>query len=234
MCHYIYTTVALTSITLLSDTSVGLMPYLKAGGVDGLSHLWFMKAIAVSYLITPILQLGRKYPFCLFTLVLLIGFVEYAYLQINLFMFSWIWLYALGYYFAILTDKVKQIVISFITVLFIALSMNISWYDMLNYDGVYNRVWHDLGGVVLCLGGIIILTLCNITKIPKWIVLFDRNSFYLYITHHIYLIGPLSIVPFIHNIPMCILVTLFLIIVSSVLLAYISKIVINRINSKFL
>ena len=226
---YVLSTIALLAIEYLSETPVGLFNYLKAGGVDGLNHLWFMKAIAICYIITPILQFFRKYVAATFVFLCVIGAVEYIYLQRNLFTFSWLFLYAMGYYYPQLSVTFRRVAWTILSLIVIVLTLNISWTEILNYDGVYNRCWHDLMGMLICISFIPLIGLFNISKMPVVIKWMDKNSFYLYLTHHIYLVGPLSFVLFIPNASLCVAVTLLLILLSSVLLAIVSELIINRL-----
>ena len=59
-------------------------------------------------------------------------------------------------------------------------------------------------------------------KDNHWLNTLDSYSFYVYITHHIYLVGPLSFVTFIPNKIILILVVTLLIILSSIILKKIS------------
>ncbi len=226
---YIYATVAMFIIKYLTDTPVLLSNFLKAGGVDGLNHLWFMKAIAVCYIITPVLQYFRKYAIAAFVVLCLIGAAEYIFLQRNLFTFSWLFLYSLGYYYTQLSVVFRRIVLTILLLIVMVLTLNITWDDILNYNGVYNRCWHDLTGMMICVSFIPLVGLLNIQKLPRTIKWMDKNSFYLYLTHHIFLVGPLAFTLFIPYAPLCVAVTLLLILLSTALLAKVSELIINRL-----
>lgn len=216
-------------IKYLTDTPVLLSNFLKAGGVDGLNHLWFMKAIAVCYIITPVLQFLRKYATAAFVVLCLIGATEYIYLQRNLFTFSWLFLYSMGYFYPQFSVVFRRIVLSILLLIVMVLTLNISWTNILDYDGVYNRCWHDLTGLLICVSFMPVVGQLSIQKLPKAIKWMDKNSFYLYLTHHIFLVGPLAFTLFIPNAPICMAVTLSLILLSSVLLAKVSELIINRL-----
>lgn len=229
---FIYTTVAMTVIKYCSDTPVSVLNYVKMGGVDGLNHLWFMKAIAVCYIITPLLQLFRKYALYALVGVSLLGIAEYAYLHINLFTFAWFWLYAVGYYYGALADrgKIQKAYLATVVVIAIVMTCFCTWQRILSYDGFFNRSWHNILGVALCLGGIYAFTKLKIQQMPHALKVFDKNSFYIYICHHIYLIGPLALPLFIQNDYLSASLALVLIIITTIVYAYISNFVIDKIK----
>ena len=227
---YIYTTIALTFIKFFSDVPVFYLNYLKAGGVPGLDHLWFMKAIAVCYLVTPILQFLKRYSLYVFLFLILIGAIEYCSLRINLFTFSWLWLYSIGYFYPSMSNFCKRVLLVALFILATVLTINISWDDILIYDGIFNRLWHDILGATLCLGGILFFRMFAIQNLTKAIEILDKNSFYIYITHHIYLIGPLTMVPVFSSTYLGVSVIMLAIVMSTVLLAYVSNKSINKLN----
>lgn len=227
---YIYTTIALTFILYLSDTPVSWIHYLKAGGVSGLNHLWFMKAIALCYLITPVLQLLKRYSLLVLVFWLMLGIFEYVYFQKMLFVFSWLWLYSFGYLYAssssLIRHIIKLIALAFTTFII----ANISWDDILHYNCVNNRCFHDFLGITLCICGISCLTLLKVNNLPSLLKILDKNSFYLYITHHLFLLGPLSLISITPLISMNILLIFVLIILSTWGLSLMSSHTIVYIN----
>lgn len=226
---YIYSTIALTVIKFLSEEPVGFLNYLKAGGVFGLNHLWFMKAIALCYLITPVLQLSKKYSLYCLLLLLLLGLVEYLYLRISLFSFSWLWVYSLGYFYPLLSGKVKYALLGLLLVVSLLLTCRMSWYEFVQYEGAMNRAWHDICGLFLCFGGIFILRHFKINKLSLSLTLLDKNSFYIYITHHIYLIGPLALTSVFTNIYGNLMLIVLAIVLSTIMLAFVSNKSINKL-----
>ena len=227
---YLYTTVILFIIKFCSTTQVCFIHFLKAGGVDGLNHLWFMKAIALCYIITPLLQYLRRYANIVYFILLSIGLVEYLFLHKELFTFSWFFLYSMGYFFPLLSPWYQRGTQILLTIVVVVLTLNITWADILNYDGVFNRTWHDITGLFVCFCVLSIFEWFNIHKLPALLKWIDRNSFYLYITHHPLILGPLSLVFLIPNFYQSVLVTSFCIVVCTLLLAYISNFCIIRLD----
>lgn len=228
---YIYTTIALTLLYLFSNTQVNIINFIKAGGVNGLNHLWFMKAIGLCYFITPILHFLKKHSdFCLILLIV-IGLLEYTIIKRNMFIFSWFWLYSFGYFYVNSKKEVQQIIQLIIGTTIIYMTYKISWIDILDYNGIINRSYHDILGLFICVIGIYFLSLLDIKRKPLLLNIMDKNSYYLYLTHHIFLLGPFSITMLIPNIYICIPFIIVLIILSTLILAFISNKCITKLNN---
>ena len=105
---FIYCLVALSVLHFVAQQPVTIYDYLTIRAVDGLSHLWFMKAIFLCYLITPVLSYLRKWPFIIYVILLLCGITEFCFLHVQQEYFSWMWLYAMGYFFHLLKDYIQK------------------------------------------------------------------------------------------------------------------------------
>lgn len=219
---FIYTTIALTVIKYCTDTPVVWTNYITMSAVDGIDHLWFMKAIAVCYVITPLLQIFRKHASLALIILTLFGVLEYGFLHINLFFFSWFWLYAIGYYYGAIEDNcsIKKTYLALIVLTVCVVTCFSTWPKILSYDGAFNRSWHDILGVALCFGGIYTFSRLGIPKLPKLLQIVNNNSFYIYICHHIYLLGPLSMPTLIANYYISATLAFVLIVVTTIIYAY--------------
>ena len=220
---YIFSTIVLLLIKYCTTTPVGIMNFIKTGGVDGLGHLWFMKAITLCYIITPILQFLRRYSNIVFSFIVFVAIFEYCYLQESLFMFSWIFLYSIGYFFPTIHQYYQRIVQMLMAIIIVVLTIYISWPDIHNYDGVYNRAWHDMMGIFICLCVIPIFELFKMQKLPSLLKWIDNNSFYLYLSHYTFLLGPLSLITIIHNKCLAILLSFLCMIVCTIMLGRITR-----------
>lgn len=195
----VVTFVALYSLNI--PTSWKLIPiYLLdlqgfIGGGYGFGHLWFMTAIGVCYLLTPILQYGIKWSGYVFSLLLLIGFIEYGILRYELFKFSWVYLYIISYYFARLNDKVK---LYFVLGLFLGLLASISYItieEIRNYNYWENRLFHDLLGIFLLFAPVFISRYCNFSiKLKGFFHWLEHESYSIYLTHYLFILGPLALI----------------------------------------
>ena len=223
---FIYCLVASTILIAITNESFSIKHYVTISALNGIDHLWFMKAIFLCYLTTPLLQFFRKWPLHIYIVLIVFGAVEFGYFRIHIDLFSWVWLYAIGYYFPLLNNICKKT----ISLIFVSFSIAISLKMTLGFDGrLIVELWHYITGAALCLLLIPFLTKFVDVKNNDWIKSIDQYSFYIYITHHIYLIGPLSFVLFIPNKIVLILVVILLIIISTYLLKKVSDNIIKLI-----
>lgn len=160
--------------------------------IDGLNHLWFMTAIMFAYFTTPLLQGIRKYAD--YVLPVLCGCIGLGYLfvpQRLLFMFSWMYMYALGYLLANTSYKIFYR-ICVVVLLFIVLLIS-SRSQLLSFLNPFGRLCHDLIGVAVVFGGTPLLALLVKQQLmPIWNYL-DKGSYFCYIVHYILLHGPFSV-----------------------------------------
>ena len=164
------------------------------GSVKGLSHLWFMTAIAICYSLTPVLQYIKNKNFTLKSLYSLstIGLLNFFIFKIYLSIFSPLFIYTFIYLFANINTKQQKIYLVGIISFFIYTLVTINWISILNYTNYLNILFHVSLGL-LCV--ILPINFSNhiksITVLPI-VRLFDKYSYYIYITHHIFILGPLS------------------------------------------
>jgi len=201
----------------------------------GLGHLWFIPVILICYLVTPVLQKilksNEKFGFKQCAILLIIaGVVEALFLQnfINIGICN-VMCYILGY--AISYMGVKEIKIgralSWI-IMVLAIISNIMKIFILpdNYNILISALLkilifnsHILLGSALF---IIMLKLFKTisTKIPlklkNTIDVIDKFSFNIYITHHVFILGPLAII----NLTPNILINIIIILCCTVFSAY--------------
>lgn len=223
---FIYCLIVLTLLHYRAGTDVTIYNYFTISAVDGIDHLWFMKAILLCYLITPVLSFIRRWPLLFSILLLGAGIVEFGCLRIHYEEFSWIWLYSLGYLFPNLKKTSKYVFAG----IFLLSAIAVSVTRVFVQQRIISDVWHYCWGLSLCLLGV--LSLKHLTYqgcSAKVISKIDQYSFYIYITHHIYLIGPLAIVPYMPNATVCVMCIVLLTAISSYLLKFMSDQIIKRL-----
>lgn len=152
-----------------------------------------MTAIALCYASTPILQLFRKYPLASFVLIVSVGLIEFTVFQIRLGQFSWLWLYAFGYYYTSIESKLKDFVAILSIVALTIILCNISWDIVIDYRHSDNIIFHNIAGVTLCTIGLSVLSHINLSKVVKRIKKLDEYSYSIYLTHHIFIFGAFSL-----------------------------------------
>ena len=239
----LYIPVALFSVVMLTvmkfacNEPVKLLNYVSylsdiqafRGGYNGLSHLWFMTAIAVCYVTTPLLQRFKKFAPYLLLILLVANALIYMMLKKDIACFTWISLYSAGYCYARL-GRFSKYALCFFSVLFVLLTCYLNWEVILQYDNVLNKAWHGVAGVVFCLLGIKAFSCLPVARLMPAIAPFDKYSFYIYITHHIFILGPLALIPHISS--TCFAISL--VVVSTILSTTVLVMATNYINNKII
>ena len=238
----LYIPVALFSVVMLTvmkfacNEPVKLLNYVSylsdiqafRGGYNGLSHLWFMTAIAVCYVTTPLLQRFKKFAPYLLLILLVANALIYMMLKKDIACFTWISLYSAGYCYAGL-GKLRNYALCFFSVLFVLLTCYLNWEVILQYDNVLNKAWHSVAGVAFCLLGIKVLSRLPVARLMPAIAPFDKYSFYIYITHHIFILGPLALIPHISSTCLAISLVVVLTILSTTALVMATNYINNKI-----
>lgn len=233
----LFSVVMLTVMKFVCSEPVKLLNYVSylldiqafRGGYNGLSHLWFMTAIAVCYATTPLLQRFKKFAPYLLLILLVANALIYMMLKKDIACFTWISLYSAGYCYARL-GRFRKYALCFFSVLFVLLTCCLNWEVILQYDNVLNKAWHGVAGVVFCLLGIKTFSRLPVARLMPAIAPFDKYSFYIYITHHIFILGPLALIPHISSTYLAI----SLVVVSTILSTTALVMATNYINNKII
>lgn len=211
---------------------IGTIPYL--------THTWFISYIILCYLITPFLQNihAEKIGSILINILVFTLFCQLAasYGIINIDA-SYIMLYLFGYFFKKAEDSKKQE--SKLTILFFVLMMitlpirilvqyynNLAILKVLDYIHVTPAIFisyhHALLGIVLFL---IMQRLFRKIRYNKFLEISDRFSYFVYLTHQIFILFAFSLLQITENLFVNIILILLAIIISSIGLYYINKFV---------
>lgn len=131
--------------------------FLIGGGfarIEGLRHVWFLTAIMCAYASTPILQ-KVKYNSGLALLFVFVlagcSYLVFPTLRYT-FVFSWVYLYAIGYLYVQLNPKLKHIFDGLCLVAIVVVLAVLKWDDLLHVYSFKYRVVHDLVGFLLLFG----------------------------------------------------------------------------------
>ena len=192
------------------------------GGVKGITHLWFMTAIFGCYLLTPFLQILKKNSGASLLFLALIGFLNIFVFQKVLDIFTCFWVYTFTYLFVNCNISIQRICIICMLIVAGYISSVINWSIIIDYSASINKLFHVIFGILFVLLPIALaksLKTIIILPIVKW---FDKQSYYIYITHHIFMLGPLSFAYMTGSIYMNIALIVALSIISSIFLKYIS------------
>lgn len=160
--------------------------------VSGLNHLWFMTAIMFAYIATPIAQYLKKNSFLFLSLMLSVLAPIYLYLPPKLLWgLEWVWLYMFGYFFANISSKQRTLVgVAFIIAFIIILPYIHSEADIANYSRM-GRISHCALGVTIFYLGLLFFK--GIKNVPRFILFFDKHSFYIFLAHFPLMVGSLSL-----------------------------------------
>lgn len=217
---FLYCTTALIVLHIFAGQNIRWTNFITISAVDGISHLWFMKAIFLCYAFTPILSYLRRWPALIYVMLIISGIAEFGCFHIAQDVFSWIWLYSMGYFFPLLKDSYKR----YTLFLFGVLAITITIFLQFSHDWNMTDLWHYICGVALCIIPIQLIRFEGSSAIIKKL---DSYSFHIYITHHIYLVGPLSLVPLFSSAWIAIPTILCLIAISAIILKLVSDSVIK-------
>lgn len=215
----------------------------------GLGHLWFITIIFICYLITPLLQKivksdiysNKKKILLIFIIIILFEsmfFQDYIYPDI-----CNIICYILGYIIAYEKEKGKNKIFEY-SIIVMALISNIikvtglSQINVKVIDSILNIL--VLNSHILLGSAIFIIfyklfkninILLNETR-KKYIDIVDKYSYYIYITHHVFILGPFSLISLTPKLLINLLIIIACIIISSYILKSITDLIIKIINKK--
>ena len=196
--------------------------------INGMQHLWFMTAIMFSYLSTPLLQRFRSNAQTILTLISVIFIVLFVFLPMNIIWgLEWIVLYSLGYMFVnVNSESFKRkfiAVLIFLTCVSIVLLEDSSLKDNLDLK---NRIFHVLLGLTIPMSLIVVLPKLPI-KESKVLSFMDKHSFFIYLVHFPFMIGPISLAHVTNNIILNVVVMLL----ASVFITWLFEIILNLLLS---
>ena len=213
-----------------------------SGTVDGVQHLWFIPYILCCYFITPYLngikdrikEKGNVVVLGAFVLIS-IGCILYWGLFGSFFRADSIICYIAGYFIAIVVEKSQEripkgliVISSAIAIPMCAVRIVVEiiehsftrFYDILmNYFIQYSKVAF---GIWLF---IVLYALLGRLERHSYLDLSDKYAYYIYLTHHFFIIGPLSLLRIIPIAGINIIVVLL----CTIITAFIIQRVSNRI-----
>ena len=168
------------------------------GGVKPLKHLWFITAIMICYVITPFLQLGRKYYKVIMFMTICLLIFQYYIFNKGIGYSSWIYLYVIGYYIPILTRRQRCLVAIFFTLTLSFALMSISW-DGIRNSCIENTILHINASILLVLLIPLFNRICHSRKY-KFLEYLNGISYYLFLVHLIYVRPPFHLLNITSNI----------------------------------
>ena len=183
ICYKVFTTTEVKFSNLIS--------YITAtqwfgGRVKGLGHLWFVTAILLCYLCTPILQVLRGVAYKVCFLLVLCSLYELLLVRYDVTLFMPFFVYSFGYLYSNLSKKKKWLFASAIGAVAVVVSCHITWEKVL-VDGVENQLLHTFGGIAFSISALAFLTrVIEVKKCPRIIEVLDKYSYEVYLVHRLF------------------------------------------------
>lgn len=204
------------------------------GTVPEASHLWFMTVLMFCYFITPLLnkykdKICKNYSFLIiwFIISIIICLLHGDTGQILIYML----VYLFGYYYRNNQMNIKSL--TSITVIIISLVIRLIGKELFDGTLLYERIIVNITHLTLAF--MIYKLVSNskvlMSKFPDKIINYlDGISLYVYITHCIFMIGPIRTMGLTSNILFNTLLTLIMSYLSASLLKLLTEIITKKLN----
>ena len=237
---------AVAATVLFTDTVITVEEIagavLTVSTIAGGAHLWFIPTILMCYLLTPLYEriFSRAEQshklLVLAAAVLLFVVNELVFRQMfSYFNAAWINSYLIGFalhrfqqyrfcytgsaWLLTLTGAVCisiQASVRYLQLITLTDAWRPFYYPMCDYGHVF------LGVALFCSGRVLLRPFCNINLIQRILRLSDRYSYQIYLTHHFFILGPLSLMALTANSYVNVVLILLLTVLTAVLLQKIS------------
>ena len=214
---------------------------LTVSTIAGGAHLWFIPTILMCYLLTPLYErifsrAEQSHKLLVPAAVLLFVMNELVFRQMfSYFNAAWINSYLIGFalrrfqqyrfwytgsaWLLTLTGAVCisiQASVRYLQLITLTDAWRPFYYPMCDYGHVF------LGVALFCSGRVLLRPFCNINLIQRILRLSDRYSYQIYLTHHFFILGPLSLMALTANSYVNVVLILLLTVLTAVLLQKIS------------
>lgn len=196
--------------------------------VEGLNHLWFLSVLMICYLITPFILRALKKPYVFFVIGFILFTIQFVWIQKMYSMSLWIMIYIIGICMGKYESKLLKNCLFFVSLIALSVLLyNFSFNKLIDSGFSHYNGWlHIMLAIFLFL--ILywlfdsVLLMKKLNKISKQL---DSYSYEVYLTHHVFMLGPLSIL----YITKYDSVNIFLIILATILSAIILKFITSHI-----
>lgn len=239
----IFLTMAITDVVDLKYVFIYLfnMQYFL-GGINGANHLWFISVIIICYLLVPLFhkhkyQVITKFNYIfLFTLIfsIFVGFFSKIYGLLSFYILT----FYIGYFIRnnenFFNIRYAFFAISFVIGIIIRLLGKILLDDTLFYVTTIVGITHIIIAVSLFC---VLYKLFNKLSykqedlVYKIINFFDNLSYYIFIVHYMFIVGPVSIMDITNNVVVNLLIYSFMIVASAYALRIVTD-TFTKINYK--
>ena len=200
------------------------------GGMNGATHLWFLTAIGICYLITPLLAMYKekmlKYKLIIIITVIIIGIVLGFVNEIASLCVLYFSIYLIGY---LNSSKEKLNIFLCLAMAILGIGIRLIGRKLLDGTVYYNIFIVFFTQTMLAISIFYIVKAISEKmnlKQSKLINYFDEYSYYIYITHYMFFRGPIITMKITNNFLLNIFITL--------ILSYLSAIILKSIYSLIL
>lgn len=236
---------AVAATVLFTDTVITVEEIAEAvltvSTIAGGAHLWFIPTILMCYLLTPLYErifsrAEQSHKLLVPAAVLLFVMNELVFRQMfSYFNAAWINCYLIGFalrrfqqyrfwytgsaWLLTLTGAVCisiQASVRYLQLITLTDAWRPFYYPVCDYGHVF------LGVALFCSGRVLLRPFCNINLIQRILRLSDRYSYQIYLTHHFFILGPLSLMALTANSYVNVVLILLLTVLTAVLLQKIS------------
>lgn len=234
--YYIYLSIIVLLYAILDNGFLNFINIVKAillvDTIKGLEHLWFIRYIIICYLILPLLLKCFNYSKSKLTemiklFTVLIFFEIISLITKNFINGTWINCFILGFYISRnINNKVLIKGLFSFSLVFNFFVIYIKYVSDIKIVGIYNIMFNKLLNISHMLLAIILFFILkflynkiskkvDINKVLDWS---DKNSYSIYITHHIYILGTYSALNYINNIALAIITIILCTLISTYIL----------------
>ena len=171
--------------------------YFARYGLKGLGHLWFLTGLWACYISLPFFQKVRSKQYTLIFVVLFVSIILYG--SVLFFSSYYLWIFAFAYFYgSIGEDKTKKILQWSIFIIAILFLCTTTWEDLQNQ--YYWRLHH------IFIGEAFLILFVKMSYLIKGIVFWGGHivkasifSYYIYLTHMLWIFGPVSILSYVES-----------------------------------
>lgn len=252
--YYLYILIITILYYIFAPTIINLNDFFKSlllcGTLKGLSHLWFIRYIVLCYLLLPFLyiifnkqKVASKTIFKLF--MLFFCFELLGLLSNNFINGTWINCFILGFfinkYKSLLKKRLLPSTMTILSLILIIAELLIKYYFRLKFQGIFLMFFNkycNICHLLLCV--LLFFTLKKVYSIfyknkvlENSLDFTDKYSYYIYLTHHIFILGKISFFNYIDNVYIAFCLVIIATFVSAYLLFLLSDLFKKLFNSNF-
>lgn len=236
---------AVAATVLFTDTVITVEEIagavLTVSTIAGGAHLWFIPTILMCYLLTPLYErifsrAEQSHKLLVPAAVLLFVMNELVFRQMfSYFNAAWINCYLIG--FALRRFQQYRFwytgsawLLTLTGAVFISIQASVRYLQLITLTDAWRPFYYPvcdyghvfLGVALFCSGRVLLRPFCNINLIQRILRLSDRYSYQIYLTHHFFILGPLSLMALTANSYVNVVLILLLTVLTAVLLQKIS------------